>query len=99
MTWFSLLTEAGDIERFLNPNCYLGYEFEKNMKERKLSDEPTLYCVKKKKKHDTLQFWAEVSNFRDATEENPNSDTCELPLTILFLPHSQMPMLNDCLAR
>ena len=52
MTWFSLLTlfskviipgrriiEAGDIERFLDPNCYLGYEFEKYMKEAKFRDE------------------------------------------------------------
>ena len=27
------ITEAGDFERFLDPDCYLGYEFEKNMTE------------------------------------------------------------------
>lgn len=151
------ITEAGDIERFLDPNCYLGYEFEKNMKEGKFRDEPEIrkrcigfvVCLVKelqnrlpdnvkvlrlmstmsaseclqpikpgildlakmfeqndevltridfqwkklhhtvwKKNHDTLQFWAEVADYRDATGDNPYSDICELALTVLSLPHS-----------
>lgn len=41
-----------------------------------------------RKPHDTLQFWAEVADYRDATGENPYSDIFELALTVLSLPHS-----------
>ena len=175
MTWFSLLThcqpkiiipgrkisEDEDIQRFLDPDPYLGYEFEKHMKNEKFPDEPDirrrcvefviglvkelrnrlpdnvlrlisslsanecLHPIKSEildlakmfvqndevltriefqwrklhytvweKHHDTLQFWAEVADYKDATGDNPYRDISELALTVLC--HIQMPTLNDC---
>lgn len=37
---------------------------------------------------DTSRLWAEISNYRDATGDNPFQDLSELALTVLSLPHS-----------
>jgi len=36
---------------------------------------------------DTVQFWAEVYKFRNAADENPYVNLCDLSITVLSLPH------------
>lgn len=36
----------------------------------------------------TLEFWAEVNQYKDASDKNPFQELCDLALTIISLPHS-----------
>lgn len=149
--------ENEDIQRFLDPNPFLGFEFENQLKEGNFPDEHDIRkrciefvvglvkelrsrlpdnvqvlslmstlsaseCLKPvkpgvldlanifvgneevltridfqwrklhhtvwTKPHDTLQLWAEVAEYKDATGENPYKDISDLALTVLSLPHS-----------
>lgn len=47
-----------------------------------------LHTVLWKQNSNTLDLWAEISSYRDATGENPFSDISELAMAVLTLPHS-----------
>ncbi|CAH2086584.1 unnamed protein product [Euphydryas editha] len=36
----------------------------------------------------TLEFWAEVNQYKNAADENPFKELCDLALTVISLPHS-----------
>lgn len=47
-----------------------------------------IHLIKWQEISQTLEFWIEVINFNNATNENPFEDIADLALTALFLPFS-----------
>jgi len=56
--------------------------------DRILSQRNNIHLQKCTVTSDTVQFWGEVHKFRNAAEENPNADVCDMAITVLSLPHS-----------